>query len=145
MKQGSSIPTANRCDVHIFPHIAKKKGIFFFLGILFNSSSAGKSLSDLLCNLLPLLLLRQAFLLYPDGVPRFIPVSSLFAGPLLFLGELILILQTISPAFEGPDTSHSTNLGKRILEIAPYAPLLPPAPHDLAFISTNRNAEEADK
>lgn len=104
-----------------------------------------KSVSDPLCKRLPLLLLCQAFLLQPACLPRSIPISSLFAGLLLFLGELILILQTISPAFEGPDTSYSTNLEKRILEIASYAPLLPPALHDIAFISTNRNAEEADK
>lgn len=104
-----------------------------------------KRVSDPLRNRLPSLLLRQAFLLQPACLPRSIPISSLFPGLSLFLGELILILQTISPAFEGPDTSYSTNLEKRMLEMASYAPLLPPALHDLAFISTNPNAEEADK
>jgi len=113
--------------------------------MLFNSSLAGKSVSDLLCDLLPLDALHQAFLSYPACLPCLIPLSPLFAGPLLFLGELILILQPISAAFGGPDTSYATNLEKRILEIASYAALLPPAPHDLAFISTNPNAEEADK
>lgn len=136
-RSSSSIPTAKPSAILQWD--------LFFLDILFNSFLDGTSVSDLRCNLLPLLLLHQAFLLHPDCLSCFIPNSSLFAVPLLFLGELILILQTISLAFEGPDTSYSTNLEKRILEIASCAPLLPPALHDLAFISTNRNTEEADK
>lgn len=139
IKQSSSIiPTAK-------PSAILQKWDLFFLDILVNSFLDGTSVSDLHCNLLPLLLLHQAFLLHPDCFPCFIPNSSLFTVPLLFLGELILILQTISLAFEGPDTSYSTNLEKRILEIASCAPLLPPALHDPAFISTNRNTEEVDK
>lgn len=94
----------------------------------------------------PLLLLCKTILSHPTCLPCFIPISSLFARPLLFLGELILILQTISLAPEGADTSYSTNLEKRILEMALCVPLLPPPPRrDFAFASTNHLAEEADK
>lgn len=45
VKQNSSIPTAKRRDVHIFPCTEKNKGLlfcFFFSGILFNFSLDGK-------------------------------------------------------------------------------------------------------
>lgn len=63
----------------------------------------------------------------------------MFAAPCLFLGESILILQTISAAFEGPDASYSTNLAAGILAAAPCAPCAP-NPRDLGCISANPNA-----